>query len=442
MYCGGATPHGDDAAEAALTASRARLFALREARAKPGRDDKILADWNGLMIAALARAAAVFDAPEFLEAARAAYAFVDKNLRNARGQLVHAWREGRIGAAGMLDDYASMARAALALFEATGQRAYLDDALALTRSAQDLFGDSDGSFFLTARDAADVPGARPRHPHDGATPSGIGLMAEVLVRLFHLTGDAQWRSAAESLMRAFTGAPELLVQSPLLLFAADFLERGIVVVVAGAAENPAAAALAHLALSSPDPATCVLRTRDGADWSEGSPGRHKIPIDGAAAAYVCKGQSCSLPVATAKGIAAAAKPERPGRRRVECARQFRDDERCNFCNALRREAAMEDDLDRIDDAALALLFLTLHDGYRAWKGFDWGVMDRLHEKGFIDDPRNKAKSVVFTEEGLQRSRRIVREHVHPEKLTPAYAADFAASAARKSRSAAMRGEAA
>jgi hypothetical protein len=73
---------------------------------------------------------------------------------------------------------------------------------------------------------------------------------------------------------------------------------------------------------------------------------------------------------------------------------------------LRREAAMEDDLDRIDDAALALPFLTLHDGYRAWKGFDRSVMDRLHEKGFIDDPRNKTKSVVFTEEGLERSKRL------------------------------------
>jgi hypothetical protein len=67
---------------------------------------------------------------------------------------------------------------------------------------------------------------------------------------------------------------------------------------------------------------------------------------------------------------------------------------------------MEEDFDRIDDAALALLFLTLRDGYRAWKGFDWSVMDRLHEKGFIDDPRNKAKSVVFTEEGLQRSKEL------------------------------------
>jgi len=122
------------------------------------------------------------------------------------------------------------------------------------------------------------------------------------VRLFHLTGEPQWRGAAESLIRAFTGAPELLPQSPLLLSAADFLERGIVVVVAGAAEDQAAGALARAALCSPDPATCVLRTRDGADWPEASPGRNKIPVDGAAAAYVCKGQSCSLPVATAQQL--------------------------------------------------------------------------------------------------------------------------------------------
>ena len=67
---------------------------------------------------------------------------------------------------------------------------------------------------------------------------------------------------------------------------------------------------------------------------------------------------------------------------------------------------MEEDFDRIDDAALALLLLTLHDGYRAWKGFDWSVLNRLHDKGFIDDPRNKTKSVAFTEAGLQRSKRL------------------------------------
>ena len=65
--------------------------------------------------------------------------------------------------------------------------------------------------------------------------------------------------------------------------------------------------------------------------------------------------------------------------------------------------------DKIDDAALALLYLTLHDGYRAWKGMDWGVLDRLHDKGLIDDPVGKVKSVVFTEEGLQRAKALFAE---------------------------------
>ncbi|MGO8801230.1 MAG: thioredoxin domain-containing protein [Roseiarcus sp.] len=297
-------PHGDAAAEAALAASRTRLFAVREARPKPARDDKVLADWNGLMIAALARAAAAFGEPGWLSTACAAYAFVEEKLRDEAGRLAHAWRNGRVGAAGMFDDHASMARAALALFEATGGDVYLERALELAGAAQDLFGDADGSFFITARDARDVPGARPRHAHDGATPSGVGLMAEVLARLFHLTGQSRWRAAARDLIRAFTGAPDGLAQSPLLLAAADFLERGMVVVVAGESDDPAALALVGLALASPDPATSVLRTRDGADGPEESPGRGKTRVDGAPAAYLCRGYACSLPVATPKQLRA------------------------------------------------------------------------------------------------------------------------------------------
>jgi uncharacterized protein YyaL (SSP411 family) len=290
--------YGATGPEAALAAARTRLFALRNGRPKPARDDKVLTDWNGLMISALARAAAVFEQPDWLTGARRAYAFVGQNLRDGQGRLGHAWRDGRIGAAGMLDDYASMARAALALFEATGEAAYLEDAIQRTRDAQELFGDADGSFFITAHDAADVPGARPRHPHDGATPSGVGLMAEVLARLHHLTGQQGWRDAAERLIRAFTGAPDMLPQSPLLLAAADFVERGIVVVVAGAADDPAARALVQVALSSPDPATCVLRAPEGANWPDDSPGHGKTRVNGAPAAYVCRGQTCSLPVTT------------------------------------------------------------------------------------------------------------------------------------------------
>ena len=176
------------------------------------------------------------------------------------------------------------------------------DAIERAAVAQELFGDADGSFFITAHDAADVPGARPRHPHDGATPSGVGLMAEVLARLHHLTGRQRWRDAAERLIRAFTGAPDMLPQSPLLLAAADFLERGIVVVVVGATDDPAALALVQCGLSSPDPATCVLRAIDGADRPNDSPAWGKTLVNRAPAAYVCRGQTCTLPVATPRQL--------------------------------------------------------------------------------------------------------------------------------------------
>jgi len=298
------TPAGTPEEELALAASRATLFALRAARPKPARDDKILADWNGLMIAALARAAATFAAPEYLAAARAAYAFIEANLYAAPGRLAHAWRAGRISAAGLLDDYAVMARAALALFEASGERSYFEDALRLWSDAKALFGAPDGSFYITAADAADVPGARPRHAHDGATPSGAGLMAEVVVRLFHVSGDEAYRREAGRLLRAFAGARDQIAQSPLLLLAADFLERAAVVAIVGPLDHTAAQELALVALAAPDPATLVVRTPEGAPWRESAPAHGKSMLDGAPAAYLCRGMTCSLPVTTPAALKA------------------------------------------------------------------------------------------------------------------------------------------
>jgi hypothetical protein len=74
------------------------------------------------------------------------------------------------------------------------------------------------------------------------------------------------------------------------------------------------------------------------------------------------------------------------------------------------DSPMEYDEDKVDEMVLALLFLTVHDNYRAWKGHDWGAMERLHDKGMIDNPVNKAKSVVLTDEGLQRSRELFMKH--------------------------------
>ncbi len=303
-------PRGSAQEEAELAASRARLFALRESRPRPGRDDKVLADWNGLTIAALARASAVFSEPAWLEAARAAFDFVFAKLRGDDGRLLHAWREGHPGARALLDDYASMARAALALFETSGAPRDLEAARDLASEAIDLFGDGAGGFYLTARDAADVPGARPRQTHDGATPSGVGLLAEVFVRLWHLTDEARWREAAEGLIRAVSGAPEGLGASPLTLVSADMPDRGGSIVVDGPLDDAVAQALASVALRAPDPSLTVLRL-DRRQWPDGPP-RADLPQAPEPIAMLCQGQTCSLPVTTPEALAALIGERRQG----------------------------------------------------------------------------------------------------------------------------------
>ncbi len=286
--------------EADLAASREKLFALREKRPRPGRDDKVLADWNGLTIAALARASAVFGELDWLATARSTFDFVMSALRNADGRLLHAWRDGRAGARGMLDDYASMALAALSLFEASGEPGDLDAANRLASEALDLFGDGEGGVYLTASDASDVPGARPRHAHDGATPSGAGLLVEVFARHWHLTNEDRWREAADGLIRAFSGAPEGIGGSPLLLIGADMLERGGSIVVNGALDDPAAQALAAVALRAPDPSLTVLRL-DRSRWPSGL--RDDLPRAASPVAMLCQGQTCSLPVTAPDALA-------------------------------------------------------------------------------------------------------------------------------------------
>ena len=294
------TPRGAPDEEAELANARAALFEARERRARPGRDDKVLADWNGLIIAALARASAVFATPQWLEIARSAFDFVLTTLSGVDGRLLHAWRAGRAGARGMLDDYAAMARAAIALFEASGDPNDLDAAKRLVIDALGRFGDGQGGVYLTANDAADVPGARPRHAHDGAIPSGAGLLAEALARLWHLTGEPRWREAADALIRAFSGAPEGIGGSPLLLLAADMLERGGCIVVDGPLDDSGATALADAALRGSDPGLTVLRL-DRTRWRGGLP-RDEPPRSPRPVAMLCRGQACSLPVATPEAL--------------------------------------------------------------------------------------------------------------------------------------------
>jgi uncharacterized protein YyaL (SSP411 family) len=299
------TPPGTQQEEQALARARAVLFEARAKRIRPGRDDKVLADWNGLAVAALSRAAAVFEHPDWRTRAEAAHDFILSEMSGPDGRVQHAWRLGRITASGLLDDQASMARASLALFEATGDERRLAQAVRLAQAALAVFSDGQGGFYTTAADATDVPLARPRTAADNATPAGNGLLAEVFARLWHLTGDADWRNRCEALLRAFTGNPDQLAAMPTLLAAADLLEEGAAVVVAGEPTQPLAQALISATRASPDPAVILLRAPEPDALPPGHPASAKSAGYAGAAAFVCRRNVCGLPVTSPDALASA-----------------------------------------------------------------------------------------------------------------------------------------
>ena len=292
------TSEGSPAEEAALARARGVLFRARSKRIRPGRDDKVLADWNGLAIAALARAASVFDHPEWLARAEEAFDFVLAEMGAPDGRVQHAWRLGRVTAVGLLDDQAAMARAALALFEATGDAARLAQAGRIVRATEAKFADGHGGFYTTADDATDVPLARPRTAADNATPAGAGIIAEVFARLFHLTGDATWHAHTEAALRAFADV-ERISGMPGILSAADLLEEAATVVIAGDAADPRAEQLTAAALRASDPAVAVLRASQPDALPAGHPAHGKGTLAGAPAAYVCRRNVCGLPITDA-----------------------------------------------------------------------------------------------------------------------------------------------
>ncbi len=298
------TPDGSPEEAATLARARSVLFAARAQRIRPGRDDKVLADWNGLAVAALARAAAVFDRPEWLARAAEAFDFVQAQMSGPDERVQHAWRLGRVAAAGMLDDQAAMARAALALFEATGDAARLAQAERSVRATEEKFADGHGGFYTTADDASDVPLARPRTAADNATPAGAGIISEVFARLYHLTGDAVWRLRAEAALRAFTDV-ERISGMPGVLCAADLLEEAATVVVTGDPADPRAQALTAAALRAPDPAVVVLRAPQPDALPDGHPAYGKGPVGAAPAAYLCRRNVCGLPIADANSLSRA-----------------------------------------------------------------------------------------------------------------------------------------
>ncbi len=301
--------HLDPEQEKSLAACRAKLLVERAKRIWPGWDDKVLADWNGLMIAALAQASRVFERPHWLDAAERAFRFVRDRMQPG-GRLRHSFRKGRARHAATLDDYACMIRAALALHEATGGATYLDTAMAWVDAVDTHYADPrSGAYFFTADDAEALI-VRTRTAADNATPSGNGTLCAALARLYYLTGEDRYRKSAEAIVTAFSGEVESnFFPLTALLCANEILQRGTQVVIAGDPADPATTALVRAAWAAPNLNRIIQQVGPDADLPEGHPAHGKGPVGGRPAAYVCVGQSCSLPLTEPQALAEALKPE-------------------------------------------------------------------------------------------------------------------------------------
>jgi hypothetical protein len=290
-------------AGARLERARGKLFAARELRVHPGRDDKVLTAWNALMIGALARAARVFDEAEWLEAARRAIDFLRGSLwRDAR--LLATYKDGRAHLNAYLDDHAYLLAALLELMQTGFRRQDLDWAIEIADALLHRFEDAtNGGFFFTSDDHEALI-HRPKPAHDNATPAGNGVAAQALLMLGHWLGEPRYLAAAERTLRAFANE---LGERPsgvasLLIGLEDALAPPTSVLLRG------------------DPASCAawrrtlertyrpqVRTLDLSHAGE-LPGALSGPQEGgarAATAWVCTGASCLPPIHTLEGIESA-----------------------------------------------------------------------------------------------------------------------------------------
>ncbi|HUI98386.1 MAG TPA: thioredoxin domain-containing protein [Xanthobacteraceae bacterium] len=293
----------DAPTEMQLAAMRAKLLAARAVRVRPGLDDKVLADWNGLMIAALVNAGLVLGEPTWIDMARRTFDFIGAAM--TRGdRLGHSWRDGKLLFPGLSSDFAAMIRAALALYEATGEGVFLDRALAWQDALDRHYADEQGGgYFLTADDAEGLV-VRPKSTTDDALPNPNGLAAQNLIRLAALTGDDQWRRKADVLFDALLpAAADGLYGHLSLLNALDLRLRAAEIVVTG--QGRAAEALVAAALKQSFLERIVLRAPSADALPTSHPAREKIASAPAGAAFICVGETCSLPMTMPEKIAEA-----------------------------------------------------------------------------------------------------------------------------------------
>lgn len=293
--------------EAELAESRATLLSAREQRVPPHKDEKILTDWNGLMIAALAPAAWALKEPRYLEAAKRAAGFILDHMRADDGKLLHVHKDGQSKLNAYLLDYASLIDGLTRLFEASGDPRWIEAAVELSGILIDEFRDHEhGGFYFTGASHEKLI-ARQKDLFDNATPSGNGLAATALLRLAAITGrddfDKIGREALESARPVLENAPSAAGQSLIALdFALGPLQELAIVAGGDAGEFDAAVEEAYakflpLAVIVPSPA-------DADGLAQLAPVLEERPaVDGKATLYYCEDRACRLPVSGVEAVA-------------------------------------------------------------------------------------------------------------------------------------------
>jgi len=284
---------------------RARLFAARAKRARPHQDDKILTDWNGLMIAALAKAARAFDEPRYVRAAEKAAHFILWNMRTHDGELCHRYRDGETAVQGNLDDYAFLVWGLLELYETTFDVTHVSTAIELTEEMSRRFWDAEsGGFYFAPADVGSMI-VRTKSIYDGAVPSGNSVAALNLVRISRLTGDHGFEEQAGKIGRVFFDEIERSPSAFTCFMMALELNAGPSreVVIVGDPRSPDTEAMIRAMRSTYAPDVSVLFK----PCPEGDPAIGRIApftaqhaaIGGKATAYVCEDHACRAPTTDA-----------------------------------------------------------------------------------------------------------------------------------------------
>ncbi len=289
---------GPDEVMQAIFDAQQKLFAARAARVRPHLDDKILTAWNGLMISAIARGAAILDEPSYAVAAQKAADFLLATMRAPDGGLLRRYRQGEAAIGAMLDDYAFFIQGLIDLYEATFEFRYLEQAVALTDDQRSRFEDREGGgFFASAQeDAARLN--RIKDDYDGAEPSGNSVALMNLLRLHRITGREDLLASARNLIRAFsTRLAATAFGMPQMLAACEFdLAPNREIVVAG---DPDPAMIRQL-WKHFDPNRILLKAAP--EIAKYNPAVTELAKAGAAVA-ICENFTCQAPARNADDLA-------------------------------------------------------------------------------------------------------------------------------------------